>query len=309
MERVNAPLYFRNPPTQYETLGRLFAHAEWRVGQRWLLQGGAMVENDSLTGTEVAPRIAANYHLTPQHTLRVSLSSAERTPVLFERAANFRLNLPPLFDQLFLAKGTSDAEHITSAEIGYVGEIPRAGLKWDLKLYEDHLRGLISTAPYPFPGSLAPNTLDLRNRGNATVRGVEAELVYQPTPAWKLRCTAASTSAKSWPTDGFGGPSDVNRLARSTPQFVNSVLAIYTPSKPWTLSAGYYQVSAMEAISAAARIPPQRRLDVRLAYRPPSYGGRVEVVAVVQSLLDSYEESSPEQVFKRRALITLRREF
>ena len=41
--------------------GRLFGHVEWRATDTVLVNVGAMVENNNLTGTDVAPQVAVNY--------------------------------------------------------------------------------------------------------------------------------------------------------------------------------------------------------------------------------------------------------
>jgi len=42
------------------------------------------VEDDGMGHTNTSPRLAFNYHVTPQHTLRAGASVAYRTPSIFE---------------------------------------------------------------------------------------------------------------------------------------------------------------------------------------------------------------------------------
>jgi len=67
---------------------------EWRIQPDLLLNAGAMAENHELTGTDTSPRIALNYKLAPNHTLRGVVSKALRMPVRFEESADYRVSLP-----------------------------------------------------------------------------------------------------------------------------------------------------------------------------------------------------------------------
>ena len=55
-------------------VNRAFATLEWRASRRWLFNAGAMVEDNSLTGTSLAPRafirIMARLVTACQHSRR-----------------------------------------------------------------------------------------------------------------------------------------------------------------------------------------------------------------------------------------------
>ncbi len=59
-----------------------------------LVNAGAMIEHNNLTGTDVAPQIAANYRVAPDHTMRFSLSRALRTPTVLESQSAFGAGPP-----------------------------------------------------------------------------------------------------------------------------------------------------------------------------------------------------------------------
>jgi len=42
------------------------------------------VEDNSISGTDISPRLAFIYHLTKQHSFRLSASKATRTPTIFD---------------------------------------------------------------------------------------------------------------------------------------------------------------------------------------------------------------------------------
>src|SRR5262249_47317509 len=81
-DTTEVPLLFSD--TRYLHVQRLFGHAEWRIDDAMLLNTGAMVEHNSLTGTDVAPQLALNWRFDPDQTLRFSMSRALRTPTVIE---------------------------------------------------------------------------------------------------------------------------------------------------------------------------------------------------------------------------------
>jgi TonB dependent receptor len=51
----------------------------------------------------VSPRVALNYRLHPGHTLRASVSRANRTPVLLEQQADELFQIGPRLDRVMFA--------------------------------------------------------------------------------------------------------------------------------------------------------------------------------------------------------------
>ena len=65
-------------------VARLFGHAEWRASDAVVMNAGAMLEYNNLTGTDVAPQVSVNWRFARDHVLRVGAAKALRTPTLFE---------------------------------------------------------------------------------------------------------------------------------------------------------------------------------------------------------------------------------
>jgi iron complex outermembrane receptor protein len=87
---------------------RAFGTLEWRPHEQWLLQASGMHESHSYTGSAFSPRLAANFHLTPDHTLRAGASKSQRAPNFYELRADTRLfNSVP--GQSIRARGRADS--------------------------------------------------------------------------------------------------------------------------------------------------------------------------------------------------------
>ena len=92
---------------------RVFAHDEWRIYPKLILNTGAMYEGDGMGHKNLSPRIALNFHALPQHTFRLGISVAYRTPSLME--TNFPAYQP---GELFVVSSTY---HFARPEAGKAG--------------------------------------------------------------------------------------------------------------------------------------------------------------------------------------------
>lgn len=129
---------------------------------------GGMWEEDELNGSSFSPRLAVNYHLNQNHTVRFIYSEAIRSPDLFEQEGQliyeiegtsisgsgddpFVYNRGDWFaldgqDDLHVATGMLENEKIYSHEISYFGLFPLINAQLDLKVFKDDLNGLITQA-------------------------------------------------------------------------------------------------------------------------------------------------------------------
>ncbi|HET6788250.1 MAG TPA: TonB-dependent receptor, partial [Aquabacterium sp.] len=78
----------------------VFGHGEFRPSNVLTVNMGGYFESNSLSGDTFSPRLALNWHLPKQQTLRLVYSEGTRTPDLFEERARWSQTLynidPPL---------------------------------------------------------------------------------------------------------------------------------------------------------------------------------------------------------------------
>ncbi len=301
IDRIRAPLYLGAPDTRESRLQRLFGSAEWHVTRDWVFNAGAMWEHNDVTGSDISPGAALIYHLSPRQTVRVGISSALRTPTLLEDEADFsftaQVRLPPSYNTIttvtvprFLSAGGLAPERITSKEIGYLGEFPRLGLSLDVRAHRDELRDLIvptgDVAPYRFV-----------NAYSATIDGLETQVIWRAGSRWRVWFSHSYSHVAS--TDPSGD------LERSTPTQIYSLLAWHSFGQGYEGSLGFYGVREMEPQGDGDPLPAYHRLDVRLAKKMKWLGRRAEVALVVQNLLGPYQEFRNDNLFQRRAFVSL----
>ncbi|MCW2292930.1 iron complex outermembrane receptor protein [Pseudomonas sp. BIGb0408] len=252
---------------------RLFGHLEWQVDDHWLLQGGAMLEDDRLTGSSLTPRLAVNYLITPRHGLRAVYSEALRSPDMYENNVDWRYRIRGLQPQPFgqrdayyfiNAKGPRDLEQevIRSHELGYNGLFAEAGVSVDVKLFYDEIHNMISE-PLRVDRFAPNNTHRMRFSGAETqldwnfgvhdrLRLTYAYVDHSATSKTDQRLTARNSGSAGWLRDwGLG----------------------------WSSGLFYY---------AADRLNERRfeRMDLRLAKRTPIGRSQLEVAGVLQWRLD-----------------------
>jgi iron complex outermembrane receptor protein len=287
----------------------VFAHDEWRITPRWLFNAGTLFERDATGTPHNSPRVALNFHVTPQQTLRMGVSVAYRTPSLVETHYP-ALQPGALFipNQKVISPGLL-SEKIVSHEIGYLGEFPQLATSLDLRLFSDQLsRGIyVSTTSNTFVNGLSGNyqgfeaTLkhEFSERGNLTVNFAH-ELAAS---------NGAALAAAGQKIMISNNPLNADILSASTPRNSGSVLYSQRLAYDYSFSAAYYRQDAMQPFDRGLidYQPIQRRMDVRLAKSFNLAGGvKGNLALVLQNLLgQGYTEYVASNLFNRRGYITL----
>ncbi len=257
---------------------RLFANLEWRATQRLLLNAGVMAENSDMTGSDLSPRLAANYQLKPGHTLRAGVSSATRQPVLIEEQGNARFCLEPtctLFNQTFYSSGNLEPERILSSELGYIGRLaPTVTL--DLRFFRDHVTQLITGFDGAYADSLDNEAIDFRNRDEAMITGSELQCHWQPERNSRVIFGYANVRIESNDLDAD--------YSKSAPRNSFSLLGLHELGDGLLASAAYYYQDEMQFVGEHP-IGVLRRLDLRLAQRFRLADAQGEAAVVLQNVL------------------------
>lgn len=309
-EAVQSEGYYGTSETLDGVIAGLFAHAEWRPAEDWLMQGGAHLAHHYFTGVEVSPRLAVSYNLNSQNTLRFAASRATRSPTFYEQKGNKALIIPgaPLYQVQLAVPSDLKPEVNTSIEIGYLGLWPKLGAQLDVRVYRDHLTDYIgdksTTVWYP-PGG--PYTYRVKyfkyyNGGTVDVTGLDAQLT------WKLHRDFSLHFAQSFAhIDASRMALDVDDdIPESGPDWITSVLANWRMAEGLNLSTAIYHTDKMYWLHDGDITQPYTRVDVRLARQFKLDGVAAEWALGVQNIGDNYEEFRRQNVFSRRAYGTLR---
>lgn len=259
-EEVVGERFFGTSDTQRQDSARLFGHGEWRLAPDWLLNGGAMVEDSSISERVFTPRLALIHHLAPGHTVRAGWSTGTRQPLLFEnqgRTAAWDMGGNPIW--LTRATGTEhgglEPERATEWSLGYLWK-PSRNLQLDLRAYhlqvDNLIRALIRTSGsdtvvwYPFtPSGITPGmpaVLDMQNGGAITVQGLEAQLDTRLSRSLSMHLNYALTEADDDQPPAMGWPD----YAASVPRHTAGLLLTQQLGSAWDASLRLHYTSPMQ---------------------------------------------------------------
>ena len=195
---------------------RFFSNVEYKAS-KWLnMNAGGFLEKDQLTGAAFSPRVAMNFHMTDNHTLRFVVSKGTRMPDIHEQRANWTYSpsnpSQGIFFQSAKSPGNLSSEHILSKEIGYFGNLPQYGVLIDAKVFDDRLTGLISE-------KLQVSDFSPTNNNSVHLRGAELQVNYSPNDRWMaylayayLHSRDASTALEQTQYSNHSGALGVTRL-------------------------------------------------------------------------------------------------
>ncbi len=268
-DRVDSQTYFNGAIDN--DIGRLFAHLEWYLTEHILLQGGAMYENDRLSGDSLTPRVALNYLITPRHGLRFVYSEAIRSPDMQENNVDWSYRLDNLSGlpgrssayAYGWARGSGDLEQeiMRSREIGYNGHFD-FGLSIDIKIFNDELHQMISEP-------LDVNEFVVSNNNWMWFRGAETEIDWRIGNRDRLRLTYAYVD--------FDASHKSDR--RLTARYSGSGGWMHDWGRGWSSGLFYYGADLLNERRF-------ERVDVRLAKRFDLGRTDLELAGVLQQRLD-----------------------
>jgi iron complex outermembrane receptor protein len=292
-DEARAPLVLHEP--EHLRLARLFAHLEWRLADGLLLNAGAMVEHNNLTGTNVAPEIAVSFRLVPDHVLRLGLSRALRDPTLFEQNLQTIVIGPSGIP--ILVPGGVQPESIVSAEIGYIGQFSTLGATVEIKAFRDRLHDLIGLVggTAAIPPSVYPNIVV--NGDSATQTGVEGQVAWHPLTGSSVSVAAAHLSTSS--SDRFAS------YSKSAPRNTAHMLATQRFADAWLASLAFHVQTAYQPLGASVAQPAFRRVDLRLARAAILAGGNAEIALTVENAFNARcTDWSGNEIGQRRAWLS-----
>jgi iron complex outermembrane receptor protein len=290
---------------------QIFANDEWRINPNLLLNIGAMIERDDIGHNIQSPRVALNFHLTPQHTFRTGISVAYRTPALTE--TNFPMiapGVPGAPGVLIIPNATIGSpglvpEKLVSHEIGYIGEFPDWKTSLDLRLFMDQFGNgiVLNTAKNAF-----------RNGLSAEYRGFEATLKKSWGETSHLTFNFAhdfaSSNSSSFPSISSSAPWTTDSLAASIPKNSSSAQYSLRFLDNFSVSTSYYYQDFLQPFDRGNIDfqPSQHRVDIRIARNFQDVAGlKGEVALVVQNVFSTdYTEYSASNLFNQREYVTMK---
>jgi iron complex outermembrane receptor protein len=292
-------LYARSDWISYQE-ERLFGTLEWRASPQWLFNAGLFIGQQSMTGTYTAPRLMANWLVSPEHTFRAGVTDSVRPPTLFELQANVRQYLNgALYNQEVLATGSAQPEKLRSKEIGYLGRFADLRLTLDVRAYQEHMDTAIWGRD--FGGEFD----DYQNVPGVDIKGIEYQM------RWKPLDTTEFWLNQNYAHYAWRYPIFANRLERKPPDYATTIAWFQQLPCQWRLSASYQMLGNMTWRDSRDLRPAAHRTDVRLARALRIGDAKAEIAFVMQSAEGDQPFFLPSAGFEspRRTFVNLTMEF
>jgi iron complex outermembrane receptor protein len=300
-----------------EDTWRAFGSAEWRPVPSTVINGGLMIEKISSAETYSSPRLAANYHVDENNTVRAAWSMARRLPTLFEQYGNEAITNPglPLPLEYFVrSEGGLRPETIRSSELGYLWRHPEWDTTLDIRAFHDRILDAIVEVIVPTPDLYDGIAYSWRNGNDITVRGAEFELGSRlgrndriAISYSRMRVSAGAELANLSPSQ--------QHQERSVPDYTGSLFLMHRFDEQWDLGITASWVGKMKWMAGSywlgggGVVSSHRRIDLRLARRLKYAAGDGELALVVQNAGKRYQDFVPAQYFDRRIFLTLETRF
>lgn len=295
-DSVQSRFYFNQGDALVDSSARVFGNVEWRPAPHWLVNTGAMLERNTFGDTELSPRLTLHYQPSMEQSFRIGVTRGYRTPSYYEAEANSRVDFGGgVVNIIDTPANHLRSETVLSREIGYVLQLPRQGLRGDVRVFYDDYGKLIQDILVPVADTFDGLAFQRRNQARATLRGLEFQLDWQP--ARDTRFTLGQAWVDIHSTDA--------EIARSAPHYNLSLLASQQFGQGLEGSLGYYRTASMTWLEDGTAVPAFDRLDLRLGRRFKFGGHRAEIALVAQGLLGDSTEFNPLFRFDRRAFGSL----
>lgn len=294
---------------------RLFGNAEWQATKALTLNAGAMLEDNDLIGSHVSPRLAANYEIVPDQTLRAVVTRALRAPSIYEKYEFnvVRFSDGTVLDVLFVSDPSVEAETIDSYEIGHRAVFQDARVEIDLKLFKEQMDNIIShPRDLSYPDMISPllppgqdtGSFVRVNDGHVDTVGAEIQVIYRPTPRSLVLLQYGYAEAEGRIIRRIEGAQPVRydeAIDERTPDHTLSLLASHAFAGGTQLGVAYFYVSDISWGGDGSSLPSYSRWDAKLAQviTVGRLTGKLSLLA--QNLLDDeYEEFQNGNIFSRR---------
>ena len=301
-EEVRSPALYSSDASISASQVRVFGGVEWKPGADWVINTGGAWERHSMAGTVFAPRLAVNYHLLPEHTLRVVSTQSFRMPSLYmlRGLASLKLTatlLVPPFTATPLgtlsyaaASGNVRPESVISSEFGYLGEIRHLGLKVDVRAFRERMNNRHWT-----------QAQDYINLPGPDIHGIEYQFDWKPFPSTRIVFSEAQLREEA-------GRNRIDEYSEA-PHRTGSLALFQKLPGGFDLTLISHYATAYQWAGKDHQIDRTRQLDVRLAYAFRVGATRGELAATIQSFGGSHEEYLPGQTFGRRSFVSLRLDY
>lgn len=299
-----------------EERGRAFASAQWRQNEHWLFNAGVMYENSSVvSGGRYSPRVAANYLVSPNTSLRAAFTKAYRMPSVQEaNSANYiRDNQGQVWDVVAEVNKHLKPEQIESYELGLYTLNAEKNTELDVRIFHERVRDALTNYFYQAEGTdNIQNASRKENTKQWEASGIEFQYKLRPWQNGALQLNYGFLEADGYRDRGIklnGTEVQVqyDEIGSHVPQHTFSMLLSHQFDNGLQASTTTYYMDDVVWVEGGKR-DSYRRTDMRLA---KSFAldnqMQAEVSLLVQNVFNrEYPEFYSNNRFSRSAYVKLK---
>lgn len=316
MDSVKAPFYLGRDDAVSHNQFRGFGIVEWYVTQNNTINFGALVEENDVTDTELSPRLSFTHAFNKQHSIRLGVSRAIRSPFILETDLDTTLTLPlringqapppPFPDsadiQVWLGSVPGgyklQNEKIISREIAYFGSFLNSAFLFNARLFHDDINDYIRLEGTEF-----------RNNIDSTSTGLELEMDYHFDNTLRFSASGSIINISS----------NEAEIENSAPQHSFSFITSKRFNNKYNGSLAYYYVDAFAWTDSRGGTSEYDTLDMRLSRNIKLARASGSLSIVLKNILGDYSDylenpgvdsmNAPKVVHSRHAYADLRLNF
>ena len=290
-DKVSAPhLLGSNTPVR-NRLSRVFGNVEWQFQPDWQINLGALSEANNFATPGLAWRGGLLHQFSPNHSARVTVSTANRMPSAIENSLEWWVSGTVTGTDIAVSKRLRrgnkdlDVETMFSRSFGYHGFFLDNKLSVDINVFQDDLSSLITDILTPDPdGAENGYSEEFLNLDDIEIRGAEFDINYKPNRNNRLKLALARTQTR------LSRQGSDLRWQGNSPERNISLLYMLTLPQGYKVSTAFNYLSEMQGWDSDRFREPVRRLDFTIAREFQLWGMGSELVLSLRNVLNKYEE-------------------
>lgn len=306
-ETAKSERFFSGKGTVGGTSRQIFGSLTWQPNAKIAVDAGGTYEWHHYSDSLFSPRLAVNYALSPEQSLRAATGVSYRAPSLMESHAFEAIRVGDDIRSIqYWASNRIDPERVRYIDLGYVAHLREYGVKFDARVFREYYNGYIddnscinppnlgtfknrppcADAPANFkPVVPEQKSFIFENNGPFVMDGAEFSIDWSKPGVARAVLSQAFINIK--PRREALRDRDIEL---SAPHSMTSLLLSFDLPQRWRASMAYYHTGEMYWLNGGDRVGPRDRFDFKLARSFGALGSDNEIALTVQSAAGRYPE-------------------
>lgn len=281
---------------------RIYFNAEWKPLSHVLVNAGGLAESSDIGGFNTAPRVMVNWQPQTGHVVRAGVSTAFRTPSVFEKYARVRyyaLAGGNPTGYYFFGNENLKPETVLSRELGYAWLVPNSPVAVDVRTFSESIMDGIGV-------DLSTPAIS-RNGDAYTIAGYEFQVNWNNRQGTRVFLGYSNTNIQ---VHQLAVP-DANtqrRVEYGAPKTATSLLWMQELGRGMSAGVGFQNADRYALTSDNVGLHSMLRTDLYLSQRVHVAGKKGELALTIQNMNVPFSDGDKKFFFDRRAFLSLRME-